>query len=519
MLKSLATVSGLTLLSRVFGFVRQILVAGVIGAGGNPVADAFWAAFRLPNMFRRLFAEGAFHAAFIPLFQARAVEDREAARIFAADVMAGLVLILTVLTIIVELAAPAFVYLLAGGFSKDPEKFALTVLYTRIMFPYLFCMSLVGLFSGILNSFKRFAAAAAAPLLLNVFLIGGILLYARGDTEEAGMAAAWGVFFGGIAQLGLLWWGIRRQHFGLALRMPRFSPGVQRLLALGAPGFISAGALQINLIVGTNIASQQPGAVSWLMNADALYQLPLAVIGIAMGSILLPDLSHRVKSGDEAGAVSTLNRAIETAALLCFPAAAAFMIMAAPICDALYRGLAGDALGLFGVAGSAFTADDVARTGGALALFGIGLPAFVWQKVFLPAFYAREDTRTPMIFALVAIALNTGLALALFPRLGFLSIPIATSLAAWAQVMLLAINLHRRALFQPTLALFTGLARILIISTVLAVGLIIILPYQDEMTSLLFDRQWISVIIIAAAGAILYGLLAVLTGALRLFRP
>ncbi|MEO0320319.1 MAG: lipid II flippase MurJ, partial [Pseudomonadota bacterium] len=163
--------------------------------------------------------------------------------------------------------------------------------------------------------------------------------------------------------------------------------------------------------------------------------------------------------------------------------------------------------------------DDVARTGGALALFGIGLPAFVWQKVFLPAFYAREDTRTPMIFALVAIALNTGLALALFPRLGFLSIPIATSLAAWAQVMLLAISLHRRALFQPTLALFTGLARILIMSTVLAVGLIIILPYQDEMTSLLFDRQWISVIIIAAAGAILYGLLAVLTGALRLFRP
>jgi len=387
------------------------------------------------------------------------------------------------------------------------------------MFPYLFCMSLVGLFSGILNSFKRFAASAGAPLLLNIFLIGGILLYARGDTQQAGIAAAWGVFLGGIAQLGLLWWGIRQQHFALPFRRPRFSPGVRRLLALGAPGFISAGALQINLIVGTNIASQQPGAVSWLMNADALYQLPLAVIGIAMGSILLPDLSRRVKSGDEAGAVSTLNRAIEAAALLCFPAAAAFMIMAAPICDALYRGLAGDALSLFGVSGSAFTADDVARTGAALALFGIGLPAFVWQKVFLPAFYAREDTRTPMIFALIAIALNTGLALMLFPRLGFLSIPIATSLAAWAQVMLLAFSLHQRQLFQPTPSVFVGLARIIALSALLALALIASLPYQEEMTAVLLGRQWISVIGIAAAGAILYGLLAVLTGAFRILRP
>ena len=195
MFKSLATVSGMTMASRVLGFVRQILIAGVIGAGGNPVADAFWAAFRLPNMFRRLFAEGAFHAAFIPLFQGKLVgEGKAEAKAFAEEVLVGLIFVLTLLTALVELAAPAFVYLLASGFEDDPEKFALTTFYTRIMFPYLMMMSLVGLLSGILNSLGRFAASAGAPLALNVCLIAAILLYANADTEIAGEAAAWGVF-------------------------------------------------------------------------------------------------------------------------------------------------------------------------------------------------------------------------------------------------------------------------------------------------------------------------------------
>ncbi len=419
-LKSMATVSGMTMLSRVLGFVRQILIAGVIGAGGNPVADAFWAAFRLPNMFRRLFAEGAFHAAFIPMFQGKQVDGGEvAAKRFAEDVLSGLVFILTLLTALVEIAAPAFVYLIASGFSDEPEKFALTTLYTRIMFPYLMMMSLVGLLSGVLNSLGRFAASAGAPLALNVCLIIAVLAYADAETEVTGMAAAWAVFAGGVAQLAILLWGAWRQGFLLRWRLPKLTPDLKRLFALGAPGFISAGAVQINLIVGTNIASQQPGAVSWLMNADQLYQLPLAVIGIALGIVLLPMLSRRIKEGDEQGAASALNRAIEISALLCFPAAAAFMIMGGPICDALFRGLASDALSLFGGRQSAFTAEDVAMTGAALAIFGAGLPAFVWHKIFSPAFFAREDTRTPMNYALISIAINTVLALALFPIFGF----------------------------------------------------------------------------------------------------
>lgn len=515
--KSLATVSGMTMASRVLGFVRQILIAGVIGAGGNPVADAFWAAFRLPNMFRRLFAEGAFHAAFIPLFQGKQVgSGNEDARRFAEEVLMALVVLLTILTALVEIAAPAFVYLLASGFEDDAEKFNLATLYTRIMFPYLMMMSIVGLLSGILNSLGRFAVAAGAPLALNVCLITAILLYADADTEITGIAAAWGVFAGGLVQLALLAIGAWRQGYLLRFCVPRLTPDVKRLFALGAPGFISAGAVQINLIIGTNIASREPGAVSWLMNADQLYQLPLAVIGIALGVVLLPMLSRRVKEGDEKGAAQAINRSLEVSALLCFPAAAAFMVMGAAICDALFRGLAGDALALFGAGGSKFTAEDVAMTGAALAIFAGGLPAFVWHKIFSPAFFAREDTKTPMNYALVAIGVNTVVALALFPFIGFLSVPLATALAAWLQVALLAQKLYRQGRFQPGGRLSARLARICVASAGLAGFLHFVLPYTESFAEILWGREWIGVVAIAVAGVGVYAGLALALGAARL---
>ncbi len=514
--KSLATVSGMTMVSRVLGFVRQILIAGVIGAGGNPVADAFWAAFRLPNMFRRLFAEGAFHAAFIPLFQGKLVgEGKTEAKAFAEEVLTALILVLTLLTAAVELAAPLFVYLIAAGFAGDPEKFALTTLYTRIMFPYLMMMSLVGLMSGMLNSLNRFAASAGAPLALNICLIIAILLYANADTEITGMAAAWGVFAGGLVQFAILAYGAARQGYFLRLRMPRLTPGVKRLFVLGAPGFISAGAVQINLIIGTNIASREPGAVSWLMNADQLYQLPLAVIGIALAVVLLPMLSRRVKEGDEEGAARAINRSLEISALLCFPAAAAFIIMGAPICDALFRGLASDALSIFGVNGSAFTEHDALMTGSALAIFGWGLPAFVWHKIFSPAFFAREDTKTPMNYALVAIALNTVLALILFPRFGFLAVAFSTAVAAWVQVGLLARGLHLRKQFQPEGRLAARLLRIIAASAGLAAFLVYALTHMETIAGILLDREWLAVIAISVAGMGVYGALALLLGAAR----
>ena len=505
------------MLSRVLGFGRQVLFAGVIGAGGNPVADAFWAAFRLPNMFRRLFAEGAFHAAFIPLFQGRRVDggDEEAKR-FAEEVVTALIFFLTLLTALVEVAAPFFVYGIASGFSDEPAKFDLATLYTRIMFPYLMMMSLVGLLSGILNSLGRFAASAGAPLALNVCLIVALIMFADAETETAGLAISWAVFFGGIAQLAILAIGAGRRGYWLKLRAPKLTPGVKRLFLLGAPGFISAGALQINLIIGTNIASRQPGAVSWLMNADHLYQLPLSLIGIAMGVVLLPTLSRLIKEGDEAGAGRVINRSLEASALLCFPAAVALAVMGAPICDALFRGVATDALSLFGARESKFNAEDVAMTGAALGLFALGVPAFVWHKIFSPAFFAREDTRTPMNYALITIAINTVLALALFPQVGFLAVPAATSISAWFQVALLAQKLARTGQFTPSQRLVSRLIRISAASASLGLFLYLVMPYTEVLSQFVWDRSWIVTIAIAGAGLCAYFIFAFLLGAARL---
>lgn len=515
--KSLATVSGMTMASRVLGFARQVLIAGVIGAGGNPVADAFWAAFRLPNMFRRLFAEGAFQAAFVPLFQGKLIdEDKAAAKLFAEEVMASLLFILLAFTVVVEIAAPLFVHLIASGFADDPKKFDLTTLYLRIMFPYLACMSMVGLLSGVLNSLDKFMAYAGAPLLLNFCQIGAILLFAGGDINVTGEALAWATAISGLLQLWLLMWGAKRQGYLLKWRRPRLTPGVKRLLILGGPGFLSAGATQINIIIGTNIASQQPGAVSWLMNADQLYQLPLAVVGTALGVVLLPMLSRRVKEGDEAGAMHAINRSLELSSVLTLPAAAAFIVMAAPICEALFVGFATDALSLFGGRSSAFTAEDVKWTGWALAIYAWGLPAFVWQRIFAPAFFAREDTRAPMDYALVAIGVNTVLALALFPIFGFLAVAFATVFAAWLQVIQLAVSLWRRGQFRIDERLAKR-APPIAAATLAMMGLVwLALGRADMIADVLFGRYWAAVIVIAIGGVIAYAAALIALGGVRL---
>jgi putative peptidoglycan lipid II flippase len=517
LVKSLATVSGMTLLSRVLGFVRQVLIAGVIGAGGNPVADAFWAAFRLPNMFRRLFAEGAFQAAFVPLFQGKLIgEHEQAARDFAEEVMAALLFILMALTLVVELAAPLFVHLLASGFADDPEKFDLTTLYLRIMFPYLACMSVVGLLSGVLNSLDKFLAYAGAPLLLNVCQIVAIVLYADSEIHITGEALSWATMISGVLQLALLVWGAHKQGYLLRLRRARWTKNVARLIMLGTPGFISAGAVQINLIIGTNIASQTPGAVAWLMNADQLYQLPLSVVGIALGVVLLPMLSRRVKEGDETGAAHALNRSLELSLFLTLPASAALTVMASPICDALFRGLATDALTLFGGRSSAFTLEDVAMTGGALALYGAGLPAFVWHKVFSPAYFAREDTKTPMNYALLSIAINIATALALFPLMGFLAVAVATSLASWIQVIMLGWTLHRRGHFAPDARFWNRFPRILLATAGMSLFLWFSLQKADALAGLFFGRDWIAIFVVSGAGGLIFMGLSLALGAIKI---
>lgn len=509
LLKSLFTVSGMTLVSRVSGFIRTILFAGVIGAG--PVADAFYTAFRLPNMFRRLVAEGAFQAAFVPLFAGRLeAEGRAEAKKFAEEVMAVLVVALTGLTALAEIATPLFVYVLASGFSGDPEKFDLAVAFTRITFPYLLFMSLVGLMSGVLNSFGRFFAAAAAPVLLNVFLISIVIIFAQ-RTDVVGYGLSWGVFAAGFAQFAALYIACRWSGVALRLRLPKITPGVKRLIALGTPGFVAAGAIQINLIIGTNIASREAGAVSWLSYADLLYQLPLSVIGIAMGVVLLPDLSRRFRAGDAEGGRASLNRALEITTLLAAPAAAAFVSMPIFLADALFRDLPEAILGA-----SEFGAQDAAMTGRALAAFGAGLPAFVLVKILSPAFFAQEDTKTPMQFALFSIAINTVLAIGLFFWIGFLGVAVATSFAAWLNAGMLAARLHARGLFAPDARLTSRGARIIVAAILMGAALAAAVARAQHFASALGGREWLVMLIFVLGGAIVYGGLCLALGAARL---
>ena len=440
--KAFATVGGLTLLSRIFGFVRDILIAASLGTGW--VADAFVVAFRFPNLFRRLFGEGAFNSAFVPIFAKKVEgEGKEAARTFAEEAMAGLLFVLLILTIVAELAMPFLMFALAPGFDAEPEKFDLAVLLTRITMPYLLCMSLVALMSGALNSVGRFAESSSVSIVLNVVMAVatiGALWFGYKAGPEAGIIQALAVFVAGILQLALLMWGMKRAGLSLKLRRPKWTPDLRRLWQLGVPGTISGGVTQINIAIGTMIATLQNGAVSQLYYADRLYELPLAIVGIAVGVVLLPDVARQLRAGNIAGVMDSQNRSLEFAMLLTIPAALALAIIPKEIVQVLFeRGN--------------FTAADTEVTGTLLAIFAVGLPAFVLIKVFSPAYFAREDTKTPMRYAMISLTANTVGSIVLFflfrslgwlPHLG---IAIATTLGGWLNAGLLWSTLKSRGLF------------------------------------------------------------------------
>ncbi|WP_425091348.1 murein biosynthesis integral membrane protein MurJ [Tropicimonas sp. S265A] len=431
------TVGLWTMLSRVLGFVRDILIAGTLGAG--PVADAFFVAFALPNMFRRFFAEGAFNMAFVPMFSKR-VEAGEDAEGFARDALSGLATVLVVFTLVALAAMPWLVLAMASGFRGD-VRFDLAVDFGRIVFVYILFISLAALLSGVLNATGRFAAAAAAPVLLNIILI--VLLFTAesgvlAETIVIGTAAAAGieglhhgtmlaigVVLAGLAQLWLLWRAAATAGFDLRPRWPSMTPELKRLAIVAAPAALAGGVIQINLLVGRQVASFFEGAIAWLNFADRLYQLPLGVVGIAIGVVLLPDLSRRLGAGDDAGGKNAFNRAAEICLALTIPAAVALCVIATPLVSVLFeRGR--------------FTAEDTAATALAVAVYGLGLPAFVLQKVYQPLFFAREDTRTPLRYAFWAMLVNAVVAIGLAPLIGYIAAAIGTTMAGWAMVWLLA---------------------------------------------------------------------------------
>jgi len=418
------TVGVWTLASRVLGFVRDAMILAFLGTG--PLYEAYVVAFRLPNMFRRFFAEGAFNTAFVPMFSKK-LEGGEDAQRFAEDALAGLATVLIALTLLAMLAMPWLIYALASGF-EGQEQFALSVEFGRVTFPYILFISLAALLSGVLNATGRFAAAAAAPVLLNVLLVSAIgwAAFVGGDVARA---LVWMIPFAGIAQFVLVWVAAKRAGFALRPRMPRLTPEIRQLVIVAVPAALAGGVMQINLLVGQQVASYFDRAVGWLYAADRLYQLPLGVVGIAIGIVLLPDLSRRLRADDTAGGKLALSRAAEISLALTIPSAVALVVIPLPLVSVLFeRGAA--------------TADDSAAIATAVAIYGLGLPAFVIQKVLQPLYFARADTKRPFQYAVVAMVVNAvlavGLAVFLGPQLGWVGPAIATTLAAWVMVWLLA---------------------------------------------------------------------------------
>ncbi len=485
--------------SRVLGFVRDLLIAAVLGAG--PVADAFFVALRLPNLFRRLFAEGAFNAAFIPVFSGELARGGAArAEEFAERVLSLLLIVLTLITIAAELSMPWFVTVLAPGFTEKPESFALAVEMARLTFPYLWFITLASLMGAILNALDRFAAAAAAPCLLNIIMIGALLL-AADALQTPGHVLSVAVAVAGIAQLGMMAWALQRAGYELRLVLPRLDPAVVRVLKLLGPGAVGAGVMQINLLIGTLIASLLPtGAIAYLYYADRIYQLPLGVIGVAMGTALLPRLARSLKSGDGADAAYALNRGLELALFLTLPAAAALVVIPDAIVNVLFeRG--------------AFSAADAAATGHVLAAYALGLPAFVLVKVLSPGFFAREDTKTPVQIAAVSVAVNVALGFALYRPFGTVGLAAATSLASWVNTLLLGWVLHRRGYFAPDTVLLRRLPRALAASLAMAVLLLLCARFAAGALSGPELVRASALAGICAAGAAVYFVLAWAMGA------
>lgn len=484
LIKNVGTIGGLTLVSRLFGFARDMLLSRILGAGG--VADAWQLAFQLPNIFRRLFAEGAFSAAFVPLFNRRMTKDGDIseARAFADTVLAVLIPILIIFSGLMMVAMPWIMALFANDNIKaDKPVFDLAIWMAWIAFPYLGFMSIATLFAAILNSLSRFAAAAAAPILLNICLVAALLLgMFTGDgshaaRENTGFYLAISVSVSGILQLLWLYYWVRKAGFWPALHRPRITAGVKEMGVLILPAIFGAGVYQISRFVDLFFISELPDkSITYLAMADRLNQLPLGIIGIALGTAILPSLSRMIALDDSGGASRLQSNAVELSMLLTVPAAVALYVAGPAITSAFY-------------VGGAYSKADGLMTGAVVGGLVLGLPAYVLVKVLVPNFFARKDTRTPVITAAVALAANIALNLLLIPHMGLIGLTVAGSIAAWINVALLYGILHKRGLYRISLLVAGRIARISGAAAIMAGMLWWIIPlFGDAFTGGVTER-------------------------------
>jgi putative peptidoglycan lipid II flippase len=491
MIRRIATVGGLTLVSRLTGFLRDVVMAAILGAG--PLADAFFISFRLPNHFRAIFAEGAFAAAFVPAY-ARTLEQSglPAAKLFADQIGAALITLNLVALALALLFTPAVVGLLAPGLSDDPIRYDLAVALTRITFPSLALVSIQTLFSGVLNANNRFATAAGAPILLNLSMITTLLLAPL--FSDAGHAAAWGVLLAGILMVLVVGGDAEMHGIGIRLRIPRLDRPTRRFLKALGPAIIGAGGVQLAIFADTLIASYLPtGALSALYYADRINQLPIGVVGIAVGTVLLPEMSRRLAAGDESGAASAQARGIQLALLMTIPCAAASIAIPDLIMRALF-------------ARGAFTAADAAAAGATLAAYAFGLLPFVLLRSFTAPFYARGDTATPVKAALLAAGINILLKVLLMGHLAQVGLAAATSVGAWINLSLLGYFARRQGFAVSGAAIGRPVVKLLISGAVLAVALLIGAHLLERaLAHLTHFHEETVLILLFVIGTIVYG--------------
>ncbi len=508
LVKATGVIAGLTLVSRFAGFARDMLLARILGAG--LAADAFLVAQRLPNLFRRLFAEGAFSAAYVPMFSRKlhGPGGEAAAKRFSSEVLSLFLVVLLLFTALFQFIMPWVVYALASGFRSVPGKFELTVELTRLAFPYLLLISLVSLLTGILNSMSRFAAGAAAPILFNLTLVVGLLVgdYLRGDSGDdhiVAVCAAVSISASGLVQFIWLLWAVKRAGFDLRLRRPRLTPDVKEMGRIILPATFGAGIYQISIFIDTFFATSLPqGSMSYLNFADRLNQLPLGVIGIALGTAILPTLSRFIGAGDGERATEVQSTAIELAMLLTLPAAFALAICAEPLVTAFYLG-------------GKFTLADAQVTAAVLGALVSGLPAYVLVKVLTPGFFARKDTKTPVKIATIVLVANVALNFLFIFALdfGIVGLAAAGATVSWLNCAMLYGVLRARGHFRAPRALWWRLARQLLCAALMAALLIWLRGLlADRFVGSTGDRL-IGIGALVASGLVVYFGLAWLTGA------
>ena len=452
LIKSTSTFSFFTIISRLLGYVRDILIAIFLGV--SPLADAFFVAFRIPNTFRRLFSEGTFNSAFVPSYSSL-LNNKKNSQKFANNIFNLLIVGLFFLVLVIEILMPLFVFLIAPGFEGDQQKMELAITLTRITFPFLMFISLASFFSAILNSHNKFAIAAAAPIILNILLIG-VLLFGKILNDQLVYYLSYAVTISGILQLIFLYFFVKK-HFSPKINLSfKIDNKVKLFFKKLLPSIFSSGVTQINILVGTIIASFQASAVSYLYYADRVYQINLAIAGIAIGTVILPQLSKFVKNNKKEKIDSIQNKALELSLFLSIPAAIALLIASEEIISSLFGYGSFDEL-------------SVKNSAKALFYFAIGLPAFSLIKVFSAFFFARHNTKIPFYISLISVLLNILISVALFKEVGFLIIPIATTISSWFNAILLFIFLKIKNLFSFNLVFINRFIKILLSSILMGI--------------------------------------------------